>query len=182
MVWEAKWEGNDEETKGDSPKDRELGYIPLDPLVHVIDLHPIMVKSTKEVPILFFRGDLALGRRVVELELLHGVLNRLDRDNEQVLEVLSLGAFRLSLLEPSLDAGIFWWERRDQHWRWEKGDAMLTRKMIPVVSEGSVVRLDFVEGLITNFVGVDFNVLAPSVTKDQFLVRTGQRVRRTYHP
>jgi len=89
------------------PEHRELRDILLDPLIHIVRLHPIVIESAQEVPILFFRVHFALGRGIVQLQLLHRVPNRCDLLLEKHLEVFTFVALRFAFFDTCFDAGVF---------------------------------------------------------------------------
>ena len=52
---------------------REFRYVPLDPLIHILRLHPVVVEATQEIPVFFLTVYLPFRRWIVEFKLLHGV-------------------------------------------------------------------------------------------------------------
>ena len=73
-----------------------------------------MVKSAQEVPILFFRVHFALGRRIVELQLLHRVPNRGDLLLEKHFEVFPLVTLRFAFFDTCFDAGVFYIKKEEK--------------------------------------------------------------------
>jgi len=57
---------------------RELGDVLFNAVINIRTREAVMVEAAKEISILFFAIDFALGDGIVEFELLHREANRLD--------------------------------------------------------------------------------------------------------
>ena len=125
-------------------EDGEFGNILLYPLVNVIGPHTIVVESTEKITVLLFRVDFALGRRIVELQFLHGIPYGSDLLGQKCFEIRTLCSFRLTFLDTCLDTGIF-------------------SEFLPLLFEDGVVSCDLVDRLVLDFACEKFKVVGPSI-------------------